>query len=123
MDAVLGLKSKVTQLYQNFKSLLGTAAEFQTANEGTSSWRNVSRRMEVSVSPGLALYCVMCCAFASLGIAQEPVGCWRSMHLCSLPCHCQAHFWWAPMQTCQVQSARHSLVWHATSLLKPCSKT
>ena len=58
VDAVLGLKTKVAQLYQNFRSLLGTAAEFQTANEGTSSWRNVSRRMKVLVSPGL----VLCCA-------------------------------------------------------------
>ena len=58
VDAVLGLHTRVAQLYQNFRSLLGTAAEFQTANEGTSSWRNVSRRMEVSVRPRLALCCV-----------------------------------------------------------------
>lgn len=90
---MLGLKTKVAQLYHNFKSLLGTAAEFQTANEGTSSWRNVSRRMEVSVSPGLALCCVKCPALPrDLGLVQEPGGCWLCMHWCGPPCHCQTHF-------------------------------
>ena len=90
VDAVLGLHTKVAQLYQNFKSLLGTAAEFQTANEGTSSWRNVSRRMQVSVSPGLTLRCAEWSAVRSWRTAQEPGGCWLRMHWCGLPCHCQA---------------------------------
>ena len=77
---MLGLKSKVAQLYQNFKSLLGTAAEFQTANEGTSSWRNVSRRMQVSVSPGLALCYAKCSTFADVGMGRDPGGGWLSMH-------------------------------------------